>query len=419
MVAKIAVRKSLLAVLNYNEQKVKKGNAVCIAAGNYMLDHDQMNFYQKLERLQMLNDLNERAETKTIHVSLNFDLTEILSNEKLSAIASSYIEKIGFGDQPYLVYKHEDAGHPHIHIVSTAIKADGKRINTHNIGKNQSEKARKEIEGIFGLVKAQRQKPEQPVISKPVDPEKIKYGKAETKRSISEVVSSVFQTYRFTSLPEFNAALKQFNIIADTGKEESRIFRNKGLVYRVLDDTGGKIGVPIKASLISGKPTLPNLEMRFSENAALKEPLKKQFRDKLDDCLASHPKRIRDLVQKLEAKQIFTVLRQSSDGRIYGITFVDNTNKCVFNGSDVGKAYSIAGIQNRINADQKMATASSKHKMSVHVVNEQKQVSWREQPKANVLDAITDVHYQNESIPFQLTGKKKKRKKKNNDSSQK
>jgi hypothetical protein len=420
MVAKIAIRKNLLTVLNYNEQKVLKGNAECIAAGNYLIDHDQMNFYQKLERLQMLNDLNERAETKTIHVSLNFDPAEILSNEKLCGIASAYMEKIGFGDQPYLVYRHEDAGHPHIHIVSTAIKADGKRINTHNIGKNQSENARKEIEKIFGLVKAQRQKPDQPVILKPVDPKKIKYGKAETKRSISEVVSSVFQTYRFTSLPEFNAILKQYNVIADRGKEEGRIFRNNGLVYRVLDETGDKIGVPIKASQISGKPTLANLEMRFIENAMLKEPLKKQFKKELEDCLAAHPKSIRDLIQKLNAKQIFTVLRQSSDGRIYGITFVDNKNKCVFNGSDVGKAYSITGIQNHINADQKMiATASSKDNMSSHVVNEQKQLSWGEQAKASILDTITDVHYQNESVPFQLTGKKKKRKKKNNDSSQK
>ena len=419
MVAKIAIRKSLLAVLNYNEQKGQKGNAECIAAGNYMLDHDQMNFYQKMERLKMLNDLNERAETKTIHVSLNFDPAEILSNEKLCAIASSYMEKIGFGDQPYLVYRHEDAGHPHIHIVSTAIKADGKRINIHNIGKNQSEKARKEIEELFGLIKAQRQKPDQAIMLNPVNPEKIKYGKAETKRSVSEVVSAVFQTYRFTSLPEFNAALKQFSVIADTGKEEGRIFRNNGLVYRVLDETGQKIGVPIKASLISGKPTLVNLEMRFTQNAALKEPLKKLFKKELDDCLASHPKSIRDLIQKLHAKQIITVRRQSSDGRIYGITFVDNKAKCVFNGSDVGKAYSIAGIQHRINADQKMAKASSKDNMSSHVVNEQRQHSWGEQTKASILDAITDVHYQNESIPFQLTGKKKKRKKKNNDSSQK
>ncbi len=56
------------------------------------------------------------------------------------------MSKIGFGDQPYLVYQHFDARHPHIHIVTTNIKSDGSRIKTHNIGRNQSERARREIE---------------------------------------------------------------------------------------------------------------------------------------------------------------------------------------------------------------------------------------------------------------------------------
>ena len=47
-------------------------------------------------------------------------------------------------------------------------------------------------------------------------------------------------------------------------------------------------------------------------------------------------------------KQIYTVLRQNAEGKLYGITFVDNQNKCVFNGSDIGKGYSTAALQNRI-----------------------------------------------------------------------
>ncbi len=109
--------------------------------------------------MKNLNCLNKRATTKTLHVSLNFDPTERLSNDKLIGIASIYMEKIGFEEQPFLVYRHEDSGHPHIHIVSTTIRKDGSRINTHNIGRNQSEKARKEIEKLYGLVKAETAEP--------------------------------------------------------------------------------------------------------------------------------------------------------------------------------------------------------------------------------------------------------------------
>src|SRR6266498_1042882 len=155
MVAKITIPKSIEAALNYNEKKVQNGTAECLHAGNYLNDVEKMNFYEKLNGFEMNNMLNKRASTKTLHVSLNFDPSEKLSNDKLKEIAALYMNKIGFGEQPYLVYQHFDAGHPHVHIVSTTIRSDGTRINTHNIGRNQSEKARKEIEQMYKLVRAE------------------------------------------------------------------------------------------------------------------------------------------------------------------------------------------------------------------------------------------------------------------------
>ncbi len=202
MVAKITFPKSIEAALNYNEKKVQKGNAVCLHAANYLSEAKNMNFYQKLNGFERLNNLNKRATTKTLHVSLNFDPSEKLPDNKLFDIASVYMDKIGFGQQPFLVYKHQDAGHPHIHIVSTTIKADGSRINTHNIGRNQSEKARKEIEQLYGLVRAERQPKLLQQKIKPVDIEKALYGKNETKGSISNIVTAIFSQYKFVSLPE-------------------------------------------------------------------------------------------------------------------------------------------------------------------------------------------------------------------------
>ena len=145
--------------LNYNEKKVQQGKAECICAGNFLNHYSKMNFYQKLEGFEDRNVLNERATTKTLHVSLNFAPSEKFANEKLAEIASLYMDKIGFGSQPYLVYQHGDAGHPHIHIVTTSICEDGKRIVTQNIGRNQSQKACNEIERAFDLIRASSQKP--------------------------------------------------------------------------------------------------------------------------------------------------------------------------------------------------------------------------------------------------------------------
>ena len=105
------------------------------------------------------------------------------------------MDQIGFSDQPYLVYRHDDAGHPHIHIVSTNIQANGNRISMHNMGRNQSERARKAIEVEFGLVKAEDRKNKKASELVPVNAYKAIYGKAETRQAISNVLNVVVNQY--------------------------------------------------------------------------------------------------------------------------------------------------------------------------------------------------------------------------------
>src|ERR1700712_1468663 len=119
MVAVIHTGSSLQSVLNYNEQKVKEQVASCLAAGNYPKDVEDLTFNQKLSRLQNQADLNTRAQVNSVHISLNFDPSERLSDDRLKEIAEIYLQKIGFENQPYLLYQHNDSGHPHVHIVTT------------------------------------------------------------------------------------------------------------------------------------------------------------------------------------------------------------------------------------------------------------------------------------------------------------
>ena len=421
MVAKITIPKSIEAALNYNEKKVQKGTAQCLYAGNYLNDANKMNFYQKLDGFETNNRLNKMATTKTLHVSLNFDPTEKLPESKLVEIASVYMEKIGFGEQPFLVYKHEDAGHPHIHIVSTTIKNEGSRINTHNIGRNQSEKARKEIEQAYGLVRAERQQQIMKPGIKPVDAEKAIYGTSETKRSISNVVSAVFSQYKFSSLPEFNAALKQFNVVADRGKEEGRIYKNRGLIYRILDAQGNKVGVPIKASAIGCKPILDNLEKKFRINEPGKESLKQRIKNAVDDCLQTSPANMNNLVAALRQKQIYTVLRQNAEGRLYGITFVDNQNKVVFNGSDLGKGYSAAALQSRLGSGEKDVSATHEKKSGDTSNSNRDKIQQKQFDKSNdlpaknesLLETLMSAKEQFDNVPNSLLQKKRKKKRRN------
>jgi len=337
MVAKIKSGKSLTGALNYNENKVKQGKAELIQAKGYPKELTDLNFYDKLLRLTDLAEGNQRVQTNAVHISLNFPNGESLPDETLRNIVQDYMQGIGFEMQPWLVYRHSDAGHPHIHIVTTNIRRDGCRISLHYLGQNQSEKARKEIEVKYSLMKAEDQPGQKPNLK--ADATVAAYGKAETKLAITNIVNQVVRTYKFTSIPELNTVLRCYNIQADRGARDSRMFAREGLIYWILDARGNKIGVPIKASCIYGKPTLKTLEEKFRLNEQLRKPYKAGLIKTIDEVL-SKPQTKRGFQKALREKGIRVILRQNDQGRIYGVTFVDQQHKAIFNGSDLGKAYS-------------------------------------------------------------------------------
>ncbi len=347
MVAKVISGKTIRGVLSYNENKVKAGVAHCLMANQFGCEPTELNFHTKLNRFDKLMAHNAKTKTNAIHISLNFDVSENLKPETLCSIAATYMDKIGFGNQPYLVYQHHDAAHPHIHIVTTNIQEQGKRIDLHNIGRNQSETARKEIEKQFNLVRAESKKKRQDIMN-PIQVERAIYGRSETKRSITNAVHMAL-SYTFTSLPEFNAILRQFKVTADRGKEGTQMHAKKGLAYSLLDKNGNKIGIPIKASAIYGKPTLANLEKQFAINEKWRLPHKERVKSCIDNCFTSAVVTSQtEFSSALQKQGIYVLLRHSLDGRVYGITFVDNKTKVVFNGSDLGKPYSAKALLEKI-----------------------------------------------------------------------
>ncbi len=430
MVAVIKTGHSIHRIFNYNENKVKAGVAECIGAGNYPIDPDKMSLSMKLNRFLKQMKLNENVKRNSVHISLNFDVSEShLSQEKLLAIAEDYMEKIGFGKQPYLVYQHYDAGHPHIHLVTTNVEADGKRIDLHHLGIRKSEPARKVIEKDFGLVAAEAQKKQENYLLKPISASKALYGKSQTKMAIQNVLEAVLSQYKYTSLPELNSVLKQYNVIAERGTEDSRVYQTGGLLYRVLDAAGNPIGVPIKASLFYNKPTLKFLEQKFRENEPKRMPYKTRIRNAIDMALLGKRPTLLGLIKALEKQGIHTALRTNETGMMYGITYVDHQTKSVFNGSALGKQYSAKAIQERCVSEpdllphpaqkpiglQPQATASA---AETKAHQNEPQIATTPKGTETILDALMQPEQAPDYVPGQLKKNKKKRKRKNQNNNQ-
>jgi len=409
MVAVIKTSSSIRGILNYNENKVELGKAECISAVNYPLELEKLSFTSKLNRFLKLAELNTNAKRNTVHISLNFDPSENHSKEKLAEMADVYMEKLGFGRQPYLVYQHYDAGHPHCHIVTNNIQRDGIRIDLHLLGIRKSEPARKEIEEMFGLVKAEGRKQKEQFSLNPIDVGRVQYGKAESRKAINSVLNKVLFDYKYSSLPELKAVLNLYNVHADRGSEESRVFKNNGLLYKILDENSKPIGVPIKASEFYCKPTLKFLEEKFRSNEAEKQSCKKYLKNAIKLAFFREnifsPEKLSNI---LEGQSINMILRKSNEGQLYGITYVDHKTRSVFNGSSLGKEFSAKGIQE--NCAMNILALERKYlKSNSNATENIQNLVSKEYAKENLTDILLRGEKINDYVSKQFKQKKKRR----------
>ena len=357
---------SISRTLSYNEEKVTLGKAECLTAANFLKDLSHLSREDKLRCFQRRMDLNERVST-SLHITLNFDPSDKISNAQMKQIAALYMQGIGFERQPYLVYRHHDAGHPHCHIVTTHILPNGDPMDLYNIGRNQSETARHRIEAEFHLVTPETKQHAVRVKQHIDGLQRIKYGENATTPSISKVVEQVTGAYKYTSLEELNTVLRLYNVEACRGKENSQLYRNRGLLYRVLDEHGKYIGVPIKASFFDFKPTLTNLETKFAQNQPLKEEYRQHVGNAVRYALFQNPQDLEGVAQDLGLDNIHMALRLDKAGNCNEVSFVDLRRKCVFSGHELGDRCDQRAIQNVL--DRQKALEMEEQRQKHHLVH--------------------------------------------------
>ncbi|MGJ1435704.1 relaxase/mobilization nuclease domain-containing protein [Sphingobacterium siyangense] len=418
MVARIKCSTNIRKPYHYNDNKVREGDACLLAAENMLV---QVDTHRDKAVLLLEKQVALRPDVKvnSVHISLNFSPDEQLTNEQMAQIARDYIEGIGFGNQPYLIYRHFDSGHPHCHIVTTNICLNKSRISLHQIGKLKSEPVRKELENKYGLIKAEGQNTKTSTIN-PFDASKVLYGKVATKQALSKVLNAVIPVYKYGSLAELNAVLGIYNVKAEQGNSGSRIEQNRGLVYRVLDHNGQCKGVPIKASLFSGKPTLLNLEKRFLANDVARSKYKDSLKSKIDIILKFKKcSSLRELQYHLKSQDIRLVPRVNENGIIYGLTYIDLKSKAVFNGSSLGKEYSAKAILERIHLTKIVNPDTGFEKtfpLGKGYPNElskenNSNVGYERLDEKSALTLLMQYEYAATNVPYEWKKKKKRRKK--------
>ena len=334
MIAKISATENLGGALGYNFKKVEKGEAnILLAAELYQSKEGRYTMEDVLADMEALIPKNCRTKKMVFHCSLNPHPDEKLSDETLMQIAKEYMEALGYGKQPYIVFKHNDIAREHIHIVSLRVDSRGQKIND-RFEKRRSKKITDALEKRFGLI------PSSKITEKAVaETPKVNIGKGNIKEQVASVVRMVLKHYRFCSLGELNAVLSKYNLAVEEVKTEFRGKKYDGLVYVPTADKSNKVSTPIHASDIGRGVGYTAVQNRMQKSKQNVKPQIPTIRNKVLQTMRTSPNTEKELRQRLEEQGLRVFIRKNESGRIYGITFIDDKAGITLNGSRLGKGY--------------------------------------------------------------------------------
>ena len=334
MIAKISSTENLGGALGYNFKKVQHDEAAVLCVNELRKGFDG-TFQMDKVLADMQKAIPEQCRTKktVFHCSLNPHPDEKLSDERLTQIAKEYMEELGYGKQPYIVFKHNDIAREHIHIVSLRVDSQGRKINDKYEGR-RSKKITNALEKKYNLIPSSK-------VSDRTTKEtpKVDTTQGNIKEQVANTVRSAMKHYTFCSLGELNAVLRKYNLAVEEVKTEYRGKRYDGLVYVPTDDKGNKVSTPIHASDIGRGVGYAAVQNKMLKSKQIVKPLIPTIRRKVLEVMRTSPHTEGILRQRLEEQDLRVVIRKNDNGRIYGITFIDDKEGIALNGSRLGKGY--------------------------------------------------------------------------------
>ena len=337
MIAKIGKGNNMYGAILYNQQKVEKENGAVLLLNKIPDTIDGRYSTQYFNKcFEPYLSANIKTEKTVRHISLNPDPADKVSDEQFAEMAQEYMERMGYGNQPYIVFKHTDIDRTHIHIVSTCVGIDGRKIPD-DYDHPRSMAICRDLETKYNLNKATEQ--EQKQANKVFKPVNNKNG--DIKSQIASVVRHLPKYYSYSTMGSYNALLSLFNITAEEVKGERNGQTVNGLVYVALDANGNKTSNPFKASLFGKDAGVKQLQKHFEQyiEKMKTNPARSVLKNTIE--LAIHITNSETEFKKQLAEQgINTVVRRNDNGRIYGMTFIDHESRTVWNGSQLDRSLS-------------------------------------------------------------------------------
>ena len=377
MIAKIIYGQTCTGTLNY---VLGKEGMQVLGYGNTFSQSISPKFFGSVLYFQ-----GQRNATKNryAHISLNLPYGEHLDDRTFYKISEEYMENMGFGHQPYIVVRHKDTKHEHVHIVTTIVKEEGKVLPIYN-SHRRSMATRQQLEKKYCLTPAptMRRKEQLPIHRLP----KLKVGadaNQGTRYYLRDVLNTINQRYKVCSFEELARLVKPYHIEVKTRENKSgRI----GVKYG-LDNQKGYRTSFINGSEVHRNLSGPKLQKVFDIHSKSKllpihrKRLLKQIGTTYDLFQTIHPY---DLEEVAKEYQNIDIKLDKNENLIEGYTVYDKS-MYVFRARELSQKIR---MQNRLdifgngNAPTQIDTESKQFKLEVQkTIREALTTSYLQSPK--------------------------------------
>lgn len=346
MVIRLHDGSNAFATLRYNFSKVEAGEADVLTIDNCFYGaSDMRDVKASFDEYLRYND---RVEKPIFTASINPAPEDLpgLSDEELVEIAREYMDEMGYGDQPYVIFKHRDIERTHMHVISVKVNGEGQVINS-RLDFVKSGRIRRKLEMEHGLVKAEdREIKKSSAINAAQEQEKTKDANSAIRAALRRAAD-----YNITSLSQLDKLLSLMGVELETIEKGER----KGLVFYLKNANGERISAGIKGSSLSREFSYQKLTARLTQDEKRKEIKikfsKQRLKDELERILRVYPIEESDFFSKLREREIEAVVSYTEDGKPFGITYIDLSSKTVIKGSDLGKKYSARSVFEKVLKD--------------------------------------------------------------------
>lgn len=243
----------------YNEKKVEEKAATFFHSRNTKAINSF--FYDKKHRLKEFTDiekLNPRIKNKCLHISFNPSTDDYLKlgDKIIREEIDKLMQHMGYGGQPYFVYKHKDLDRVHFHIVSSRIdRQTGKKIKDNH--------ERQKVQNFIKELELRHQLDNKTRKEKSVF--KFSARSRNIKQSLEHLFQHLNQMESINSKIQYDEALKLFNVeIRQSGR---------GHIVVVTDGNGKVIRYPIRLSKFKEQPRFYHKEQQQIETPKRINPM--------------------------------------------------------------------------------------------------------------------------------------------------